>query len=230
MTHPREPGALAGEHEVAGSSTYHSRDSPAGAWEFMSLLLRGCSTMAVRQLPKLVMRVRFPSPARGDEKMIRKILVCAAGLCAIIAIANHAKGMVSHHSSPHFASAAQGIAFAEQQIGAAYCYGAPTGGNCPPGTFDCSGLTYKAYNLPGSDRTSEEQWANLPHVSKPVRGDLVFFVGGDTALDPSPGHVGIYLGPHKMIDAYAVGTQVRIESFGTAYSAPGLQLVGYADP
>ena len=41
------------------------------------------------------------------------------------------------------------------------------------------------------------------HVQTPKRGDLVFFTG--SPIDHPPGHVGIYLAPHRMIDAYAGG-------------------------
>ena len=158
---------------------------------------------------------------------MRKIIFALGVIFALIAIAQGKK--IAERISPPAPSVKQAIAFAEQQIGAAYCYGAPTGNNCPPGTFDCSGLVYAAYKLPSSQRTSEEQWASERHVRNPKRGDLVFFTG--SPIDPPPGHVGIYLAPHKMIDAYAVGTQVRIESFGTAESAPGLQYpTGYSIP
>src|SRR5690242_11953183 len=78
-------------------------------------------------------------------------------------------------------AAARAIAYARDQIGKPYVYGA-TG----PDAFDCSGLVMQAWRLPGSDRTSEEQWANLPHVAQPARGDLVLMVG--SPIDPSPGH------------------------------------------
>ena len=119
------------------------------------------------------------------------------------------------------------VAYAKQQIGKPYVWAA-----AGPWSFDCSGLTQRAYAAQGIGipRTSQEQWADGPRTDHPRRGDLVFFAGADgTASDP--GHVGIYLGPHKMIDAYGLGTVVRVEGFGTRNSAPGLQdVIGYTDP
>ena len=75
-------------------------------------------------------------------------------------------------------AAGTAIAFAQAQLGKPYLFGG-TG----PDAFDCSGLVMMAYQSAGVTipRTSEVQYAQLPHVSpadvKP--GDLVFFAGGD---------------------------------------------------
>ena len=55
-------------------------------------------------------------------------------------------------------------------------------------------------------RTSQEQWKLLPHVpaSKVLPGDLVFFAGADGTVQ-APGHVGLVVGKHTMIEAYATG-------------------------
>ena len=59
-------------------------------------------------------------------------------------------------------AAATAVAFARAQIGKPYVYGA-TG----PDAFDCSGLVQAAWAAAGVQipRTSEQQWADLPHVS-----------------------------------------------------------------
>ena len=56
---------------------------------------------------------------------------------------------------------ATAIAFAQQQLGKPYLWGG-TG----PDAFDCSGLVMMAYRQAGIGiaRTSEAQWATLPHV------------------------------------------------------------------
>lgn len=131
-------------------------------------------------------------------------------------------GTAAHASGPR----GKVIAYAEAQLGKPYLYG-----GSGPDSFDCSGLTQNAYAADGISipRTSEAQWAAGPQTSHPRRGDLVFFTG--SPIDPPPGHVGIYLSPNKMIDAYGNGTVVRVESFGLPSSAPGLQsVVGYTDP
>ena len=103
------------------------------------------------------------------------------------------------------------IAFAEQQLGKPYQWGA-TG----PDAFDCSGLVMMAYRAAGIDipRTSQQQWVWGPRVSpsqvKP--GDLVFFAGSD-GTRTSPGHVGLVIGGGLMVEAYATGFPIRIAPY-----------------
>jgi len=133
----------------------------------------------------------------------------------------------SHPASHASGPSAAAIAYAEAQIGKSYVWGG-TG----PGGFDCSGLTMRAEQAAGISipRTSQQQWAGLRHVGAPVRGDLVFFAGGDGTWS-APGHVGLVLGPHVMVEAYAPGVPIRYAHFGDSQSAPGDgNPVGFADP
>ena len=121
------------------------------------------------------------------------------------------------------------IAFARQQIGKMYQWGA-TG----PDMFDCSGLTMMAYRSAGVDipRTSQAQWLWGPRVpaGHEEPGDLVFFAGSD-GTPTSPGHVGLVIGHDLMIEAYATGFPIRISAFGTAKAAPGdTNPVGFTRP
>jgi peptidoglycan DL-endopeptidase CwlO len=106
---------------------------------------------------------------------------------------------------------ATAIAFAEQQLGKPYQWGA-TG----PDAYDCSGLVMMAYRAAGIDiaRTSQEQWATEQQVpaSQVQPGDLVFFAGAD-GTPTSPGHVGLVIGNGQMIEAYATGFPIRIASY-----------------
>ena len=124
---------------------------------------------------------------------------------------------------------ASAVSYAEEQLGKPYLWGG-TG----PAAYDCSGLVMMAYQSANVTipRTSQQQWALLPHVpaSKVLPGDLVFFAGGDGTVK-HPGHVGLVIGKHTMIEAYAPGTPIRVSSFGTPQSAPGdTAVVGYARP
>jgi peptidoglycan DL-endopeptidase CwlO len=114
------------------------------------------------------------------------------------------------------------IAYAEQQLGKPYLWGA-TG----PGEFDCSGLVMMAYRAAGIDipRTSEQQWTSGPQVSpgQVQPGDLVFFAGAD-GTPAAPGHVGLVIGNGLMIEAYAVGFPVRIAPYA------GRNPVGFTRP
>ena len=127
------------------------------------------------------------------------------------------------------AAVATAINYAQAQLGKPYLFGG-TG----PDAFDCSGLVMMAYRAAGINipRTSQQQWAQLPHVpaANVEVGDLVFFAGAD-GTPTSPGHVGLVIGHDKMIEAYATGVPIRISTFGTPTSPPGLsQVVGYARP
>lgn len=125
------------------------------------------------------------------------------------------------------AEAAQAIAYAKAQLGKWYAWGG-TG----PAVFDCSGLTMRAWQRAGVSmhRTSQEQWKFGHKVGSPQPGDLVFFAGAD-GTRAAPGHVGIVLGGHWMVEAYATGYRIRVSQFGTAASAPGDgNPVGFVDP
>jgi cell wall-associated NlpC family hydrolase len=93
-------------------------------------------------------------------------------------------------------------------------------GPCDSG-FDCSGLVYRVFNNLGQTnipRTSEEMYTYSHRIKHIIPGDLVFYVGEGY---PSPGHVAIYIGHGKVIQAN-VGPSVGIYSIGYAG-----QIVGY---
>ena len=85
-------------------------------------------------------------------------------------------------------------------LGDAYVWGA-TG----PTTFDCSGLMYAAYLAAGLTipRTTEEEWAGLPHVSLNALqpGDLIEYAGES--------HVAMYVGNNMIADAPHTGAVVE---------------------
>ena len=84
------------------------------------------------------------------------------------------------------------VSAAVSQIGVPYVWG----GETPGQGFDCSGLVQWAWAQAGVSipRTTEQQWAQLPHVSlhdlQP--GDLIYYfnLDGDNAVD----HVVMYTG------------------------------------
>ncbi len=129
-------------------------------------------------------------------------------------------------------AAAEAIAYARKQLGTPYIWGGPT----LPGTshgFDCSGLTQAAWTAAGYPilRTTQQQWQSEKHVTTPEPGDLVFFHGYLHQGEQPPAHVGLVIGQHEMIEAYATGTDVRISTFGLPTSPPGdNQVMGYTDP
>ena len=109
---------------------------------------------------------------------------------------------------PGSGRAAAAFAVAQSQLGKPYVYGA-TGMS----SFDCSGLTSRAYAAAGMQipRTSEAQsqiGTKIYSTSQLKVGDLVFFFN-------DLHHVGLYAGNGQIIHAPRTGTVVRYESMGT---------------
>ncbi len=96
----------------------------------------------------------------------------------------------------------EALSYAVQQIGKPYVWGAEG-----PDSFDCSGLTSRAWARAGREipRTSQEQWASLPRVpvSELRPGDLVVYF-------PKATHVAMYLGDGMVIQAPRPGTRVKV--------------------
>lgn len=107
------------------------------------------------------------------------------------------------------------IAFAKAQLGKPYVWGG-IGTNNKGGGFDCSGLVISAWKKAG---------VTLPHYtgallvssklekttkSALVPGDLVF---------PFTGHVQLYIGDNKIIEAPGRGRPVRMAQLGAVWQA-----------
>ncbi|MFD8010814.1 NlpC/P60 family protein [Streptomyces sp. NPDC058955] len=97
---------------------------------------------------------------------------------------------------------AEALAFAVGELGKPYEWGAEG-----PDSYDCSGLTQRAWAAAGREipRTSQEQWARLPRVAldelRP--GDLVVYFPGAT-------HVALYLGEGLVVQAPRPGGRVKV--------------------
>ena len=106
------------------------------------------------------------------------------------------------------------LTVALSQIGVPYTWG----GESPGTDFDCSGLVQWAYSQIGValPRTSQAQYQATTRISESQAqpGDLVFSAGSDGTAS-APGHVGIYLGGGKYLDAPYTGAKVRIDSIPT---------------
>lgn len=99
------------------------------------------------------------------------------------------------------------LRYAVQQIGKPYEWGAEG-----PGTYDCSGLTSEAWASAGTPipRTSQEQWARLPHIplSALRPGDLVVY-------HPDATHVALYLGAGMIVHAPRTGERITVAPIAT---------------
>jgi cell wall-associated NlpC family hydrolase len=135
------------------------------------------------------------------------------------------------------ATAAAVIAYATSltrtEAGSQYVWGG-TGDPAHDYGYDCSGLVQTAYARfsIGIPRTSEQQWADMPHVSGPEPGNLVFFPGVDGTWS-EPGHVGLVIDDQWMVQAYAPGVKNGVYTYGLATSLEGIRhgdVIGYARP
>ena len=101
------------------------------------------------------------------------------------------------------------IAIAESKLGCPY-----VGGAKGPNKFDCSGFVYwcmKQAGFSGGYMTSRAwrtctRYPRINSMSQIQRGDILVFKGNSMAT----GHVGIYMGSGRMIDASSGAGQVRI--------------------
>ncbi|UIX30816.1 C40 family peptidase [Streptomyces sp. GQFP] len=96
----------------------------------------------------------------------------------------------------------QALRHAVAQLGKPYEWGAEG-----PASFDCSGLTSQAWEKAGRPipRTSQEQWARLPHIplAELRPGDLVVYFPGAT-------HVALYLGDGMVVQAPRPGARIKV--------------------
>lgn len=106
----------------------------------------------------------------------------------------------------------QAAAFAVSKLGCPYVYGAT--GPCNSG-YDCSGLAQAAWAAAGVSipRTTYDDWASLPHVS------MSSLEPGDLILYDGEGHVAMYVGDGKIVDAPHTGAVVEEISMSESWYA-----------
>ncbi|MEW1546160.1 C40 family peptidase [Streptomyces tsukubensis] len=104
------------------------------------------------------------------------------------------------------AEGGKAVEFALAQVGLPYAWGAEG-----PKSYDCSGLTSKAWAAAGVTipRTSQEQWRQLRRIDmKEMRaGDLIIY-----HADAS--HVGMYIGDGKIVHSPRPGRTVTVTGAG----------------
>jgi len=109
--------------------------------------------------------------------------------------------------------AAAVLRYAYAQLGKAYRYGA-----AGARTFDCSGLTMKAWAAAGValSHNAAAQYYSTKHVAKSALqpGDLVYF-------GRPIHHVGIYIGGGKFIEAPYTGAKIRISNLSARHDYAG---------
>jgi cell wall-associated NlpC family hydrolase len=114
------------------------------------------------------------------------------------------------YTGPTSSQADKAVKYAYGAIGCPYVWGAT--GPCSAG-YDCSGLVMAAWASAGVTipRDTYEQWAALPHISSSSLqpGDLLYYSG--------IGHVAMYVGNGKMIDAPVPGENVELIDVNTSW-------------
>jgi peptidoglycan DL-endopeptidase CwlO len=109
--------------------------------------------------------------------------------------------------------AAAVLRYAYAQLGKSYRYGA-----AGARTFDCSGLTMKAWAAAGValSHNAAAQYYSTKHVAKGALqpGDLVYF-------GRPIHHVGIYIGGGKFIEAPYTGAKIRISNLSARHDYAG---------
>ena len=145
-----------------------------------------------------------------------------AGIEQAVFAYNHAQWYVTEVMSwaaryagqPASTVAAAAIAFAKAQLGKPYQWGA-----AGPDSYDCSGLVYAAYAAAGVHiaRTTYQWQQDGPVVplTQIQPGDLLFSAGSD-GTPGNPGHVVMYLGGGKVIQAPQAGQDVQTGPAGLA--------------
>ncbi|MCG7208054.1 C40 family peptidase [Streptomyces arenae] len=113
-----------------------------------------------------------------------------------------ASGALSATTLPPSQEGDRAVRYAVRQLGKPYQWGA-----AGPKSYDCSGLTSQAWGHAGTaiPRTSQEQWAGLPHVplNRLRPGDLVVYF-------PEATHVALYLGDGKVVQAPRPGAKIKV--------------------
>jgi cell wall-associated NlpC family hydrolase len=107
--------------------------------------------------------------------------------------------------------ATRAVAFALAQRGKPYRWGAQG-----PGAYDCSGLTWAAWQAAGVaiPRTAAGQLAGLPRVRGQLQpGDLVIY----PSRGPSRRHVAMVVASGRMVEAPGRGLPVRSTSIRLGY-------------
>ncbi|WP_163543678.1 NlpC/P60 family protein [Occultella kanbiaonis] len=105
---------------------------------------------------------------------------------------------------PSSGAGAAALAWARTQLGKPYVYGA-----AGPNSYDCSGLTMRAYQNAGVSlpRTTRDQYAAVQHVpvSQMIPGDLIFYSENGRIY-----HVAIYAGNGMRLHAPRPGGNVEL--------------------
>ncbi|MFJ9660953.1 NlpC/P60 family protein [Streptomyces griseoflavus] len=216
-------GRLTGEEKAAGELTRRAREALAER--------RALSERSRKQRDEVRTRLRAV-----------EVLLASLSAEQLAALAELERGTVAEAQEELIASGALGsggtlptaageraVRYAVEQLGKPYEWGAEG-----PATYDCSGLTSRAWASAGTPvpRTSQEQWARLERIdlAELRPGDLVVYF-------PEATHVALYLGDGMVVQAPQPGARVKVSPIaanpvlGAVRPDPeGEPLKGYVPP
>jgi cell wall-associated NlpC family hydrolase len=165
------------------TSTFYDRLVKVPRWERLPLT----------QAAQAVQRSALPDAYASWEPLAQRIVDALAGTCVPVIPGEQVAAV---------------IAYAHAQLGKPYVWGAEG-----PDTFDCSGLTMRAYQAAGITipRVAADQWRHGPSIpnGQEHTGDLAFF----NMKADGPGHVGLVIGGGQMIHAPNRRTVVKIDTY-----------------
>ena len=189
--------ALIGKQQAALDATQAQAAAQAAA-----------QVVAATQVSRSQPRTALPAAKAKAAAPVAKVAPPVAKVAAPVA-------KVAAPAVPAVASikAAAVLRYAYAQLGKAYRYGA-----AGARTFDCSGLTMKAWAAAGValSHNAAAQYYSTKHVAKSALqpGDLVYF-------GRPIHHVGIYIGGGKFIEAPYTGAKIRISNLSARHDYAG---------
>ena len=189
--------ALIGKQQTALAATQAQAAAQAAA-----------QVAAATQVSRSQTRTALPAAKAKAVAPVANVAAPVAKVAATVATA-------AAPAVPAVASskAAAVLRYAYAQLGKAYRYGA-----AGARTFDCSGLTMKAWAAAGValSHNAAAQYYSTKHVAKSALqpGDLVYF-------GRPIHHVGIYIGGGKFIEAPYTGAKIRISNLSARHDYAG---------
>jgi peptidoglycan DL-endopeptidase CwlO len=171
---------------------------------------------AATQVSRSQTRTALPATKAKAAAPVAKVAAPVAKVAAPVAkVAAAPVAKAAAPAVPAVASskAAAVLKYAYAQLGKPYRYGA-----AGARTFDCSGLTMRAWAAAGVaiSHNAASQYYSTKHVAKSALqpGDLVYF-------GRPIHHVGIYIGGGKFIEAPYTGADVRISNLSARHDYAG---------